>query len=234
MELVPFGYFAAEVNLRSNPIDLSLFSENNVWILKSTSAVSSTFGGEIPYVKLTLTLERRYAFFILNLFSPVLILALLNAMVFILPADSGERIGYSITCVLSLSVYMAFATEVLPTSSKPIAIVIYVLLFYTLISTMICVGTIVGLWLHLHDDATSPPRLLIRMCCASPGFCRRKGIVDVKPSDSDTLDNGKSEDESEVTWKDIAKKFDKFCFVLSMVCILLLSILYLVIVRIGK
>ena len=47
----------------------------------------------------------------------------LNTMVFVLPTESGERVGYAITCLLSLSVYMTFASEGLPDSSKPLPII---------------------------------------------------------------------------------------------------------------
>ena len=122
IELVSRIETKLDVNLIPRPISLLDYTENNLWILRSTSAKVEEFGFATSFT-FTLCLERRYSFFILNLFSPVLFLVLLNVMVIILPPDSGERIGYDITCLLSLSVYMTYASENLPTSSKLIAVI---------------------------------------------------------------------------------------------------------------
>ena len=80
----------------------------------------------------------------------------LNTMVYVLPADSGERVGYAITCLLSLSVYMTSASENLPDSSKPLPIITIVLLLYVAISALISMTTIVGLRFHLNDNSRPP------------------------------------------------------------------------------
>ena len=227
LEIMPFGYLNTEVNLTASPVDLLIYSENNAWIVKSTSSEVASLGSQL-YVKVTLSIERRYAFFTLNLYTPVLILAFLNTMVFILPSDSGERVGYSITCLLSLSVYMTFASETLPQSSKPIAVIIYVLLFYILISTVICAGTIIGLKLHLQDNATHPPEIVLKLFCFTKANCRRAKVK--QTTDSEKCDEVKGE-EVKTTWKDIANRFDKICFAASIFCIVLLTIVYLIVVR---
>ena len=224
IELTPYNYDNSSVNLISEPVRLDIFSENNVWILKSTSSETAYFGPN-PYAKITLTLERRYAFFILNLFSPVAIVAVLNALVFVLPAESGERVGYAITCQLSLSVYMTFASENLPTSSKPIAVLIYVLLMYMFISTLICLGTIIGLKLNRYGNKAAHP-FLVKMCSVS---CRKTKIE--QSSDSDKFEISSME-RKQVTWTDIAHIFDKVCFLASIICILLISVIYVVVVKV--
>ncbi|KAK3086856.1 hypothetical protein FSP39_024451 [Pinctada imbricata] len=129
IEIIVVGYMSDIKFKVGGKIDTTHYSENNLWILASAKSGISDMGG-LPFVRLSLSLKRRYSFFILNLFSPVLIMIMLNIMVFMLPPDSGERVGYAITCLLALSVYMTFASENLPVSSKPIPIVTYVLLVY--------------------------------------------------------------------------------------------------------
>ena len=222
LELTPFGYKSHEVTLVAMPVVLMFFEENNEWILKSTSSVSAMFATQ-PYIKITLTLERRYVFFLLNLFSPVLILVFLNTLVFILPAESGERIGFAITCLLSLSVYMTFASENLPTSSKPIALFIYVLLLYMVISSLICVVTIIGMKFHLHDADNSPSKFICKLLCfkTSRMKCRKVKVEEVK--EPEKIENIKTEKEEDITWKTIAKRFDKICLVFSVFSILIVS-----------
>ena len=72
-------------------------------------------------------------------------MSFVNSMVFVLPADSGERVGYAITCLLSLSVYMTYASDNLPRSSRTLPIITVVLISYIIISAFISVGTVIGL-----------------------------------------------------------------------------------------
>ena len=245
LELMPIGLRYEDMNLTSHAINTLYFSENNVWVLKSTSVSMARLGPQ-PYAKYLLMLERRYTFYILNLFSPVLILAFLNAMVFVLPADSGERVGYAITCLLSLSVYMTFAEENLPNSSQPLPIITFILLAYIVISTLISVGTVIGLRLHLHDSTEPTPivAILIKIFCLGNGNYSKEGETsettewekteNTCTKHEESMKNGwiKPEiDQKEFSWKDVANKFDKLCFVSSNVCIFLLTFLYFVIVR---
>ena len=178
-------------------------------------------------MKYLLKLKRRHTFYTLNLFSPVLILAYLNAMVFVLPAESGERVGYAITCLLSLSVYMTFASESLPNSSKPLPIITFVLLAYIVISTLISVCTVIGLNFHLRISSCPPPKIVNYCLC-----CSRK-TKDVERSGAET--NEKLEvNYRKCCWKDVAKQFDRLCFIVSNSCISLLTFLYFVIVRNGN
>ena len=182
-----------------------------------------------PYAKFLLVLERRFTFYILNLFLPVLILAILNTMVFMLPANSGERMGYAITCLLSLSVYMTFASESLPNSSQPLPIITSVLLTFIVISALICGGTIMGLQVHLHKTGP-PPTILLKICNISHKPCNRK----TRSEDAAELDDTGMEDRNSMNWAEVANKCDKLCFIVSNVGIFLLTVLYLIIVLSGK
>ena len=175
-------------------------------------------------------LERKYTFYILNLFSPVLILLFLDTMVFALPADSGERVGYSITCLLSLSVYMTFASEGLPDSSKPLPIITIVLLTYVVLSCLICIATILGLRFHLNDKSDHASRVLLTIFC----FSGRVGSIRAKVCDSsqpdgmqETTDSGLGEERREISWKDLANRFDRICFIVSNVLIAAITKYYL-------
>ena len=191
----------------------------------------------MPYTKLTITLNRRYAFFILNLFSPVLVIAFLNAVVFLLPAESGERVGYAITCLLALSVYMTYASDNLPVSSKPISILTVVLLLYIIISAAMCLEVIIGLKFHLHDDSTTPSYILTKIMCFSLENCKRNraksvaALDDVKEKDIENNDIFKDDGVTKcISWKQIGHRFDMICFIFNNFCMVLLFIIYLAIV----
>ena len=237
IELLAWGHKTdINVTYSTNAIYLDVFSENNVWILQSTKTETSFFV-DLPYTKLTITLNRRYAFFILNLFSPVLVIAFLNAVVFLLPAESGERVGYAITCLLALSVYMTYASENLPVSSKPISILTVVLLLYIIISAAMCLEVIIGLKFHLHDDSSPPSHILTQTLCFSLENCKRNraksvaALDDVKEKDIENNDIFKDGVVSKcISWKQVGNRFDMLCFIFNNFIMVLLFIIYLGIV----
>ena len=117
-----------------NPtIDLSTFIENGIWVLSKTEI--STYAdpsGQSQFLRGTLYLERRSLFYILNFLAPILVLMLLNSMVFVLPTDSGERVGFSVTILLSIAVYMTIISDKLPETSNPTAVLCFILIIYLL------------------------------------------------------------------------------------------------------
>ncbi|GFR64249.1 acetylcholine receptor subunit alpha [Elysia marginata] len=106
---------------------------NQVWIpsLNLAGAVSSQqlivdTSHIVPlYVNssVSVVIKRRPRFFMLNLLMPTLALSFLNILVFILPADSGEKVGYSITVLLSVMLMMGVTTDTLPESSDVVPLV---------------------------------------------------------------------------------------------------------------
>ncbi|XP_050409466.2 acetylcholine receptor subunit alpha-like, partial [Patella vulgata] len=57
-------------------------------------------------------------FILLNVYLPVIILSFLNAAVFAVPVDSGEKLSYVLTVLLSLAVFMSTVSGMLPTTSN--------------------------------------------------------------------------------------------------------------------
>ena len=123
--------YGANVKLRviHPTMDLSTFIENGVWSLSRTEVTtSSDHDGYTHYLRATVFLERRSLFYVLNFLAPILILMLLNSMVFVLPTDSGERVGFSVTILLSIAVYMTIVSDKLPETSNPTSVLSYILI----------------------------------------------------------------------------------------------------------
>ncbi|GFN81689.1 acetylcholine receptor subunit alpha [Plakobranchus ocellatus] len=69
---------------------------------------------------------------------PVVLMSLLSPLVFVLPEDSGERVSYAVTLLLSLAVFMGFVASLLPQTSEPLSLCI-VYMFVLLIHSGLCV-----------------------------------------------------------------------------------------------
>jgi hypothetical protein len=65
-----------------------------------------------------LRLSRRALYYWLTVLLPVLVTSVLIPLVFLLPHDSGEKIGYCLTVLLAYVVILTIVTDSLPTSAK--------------------------------------------------------------------------------------------------------------------
>ena len=89
-----------------------------------------------PNVTITYHLKRNPRYMIVNFLVPLFVLALLNPLVFLLPANSGERIGYSVTIMLALSVYMTLLEEYLPKNSDRIPLITYIIMIWYILGAV--------------------------------------------------------------------------------------------------
>ena len=138
------------------------YTENSEWILYKTTA-EKVSDGPFAYIDFNLYLERRSSFFIINLFIPVILLVFLNCMVFLLSPDSRARVGYSISCLLAITVYLTLVSETIPKTSKPICILSIVLLVLLMVSTVICFLAIISLKFHFRNKQKQLPEWLTRI-----------------------------------------------------------------------
>ncbi|MGH0164224.1 UNVERIFIED_CONTAM: hypothetical protein FKN15_046792 [Acipenser sinensis] len=104
-----------------------------------------------PDVTFTVTMRRRTLYYGLNLLIPCVLISGLALLVFLLPADSGEKISLGITVLLSLTVFMLLVAEIMPATSDSVP-----LIAQYFASTMVIVGlsvvvTVLVLQFHHHD-----------------------------------------------------------------------------------
>lgn len=69
-------------------------------------------------VTISLRLQRRTYYYVMNLILPCTLIACTIFLEFILPAESGERVGLGITILLSMAVFQELTSEKLPSSSE--------------------------------------------------------------------------------------------------------------------
>ena len=66
----------------------------------------------------TVTFTRLRPFYVINLIVPAMLLSVCMVLTFLLPTECGERLGYSMTILLSYTVLMTITAEMMPTTSK--------------------------------------------------------------------------------------------------------------------
>jgi hypothetical protein len=133
-----------EVNVTkgTNGIILHNLDANGIWSVVSTSASEDVESVESRVV-FTIILERNSGYYMTNVIVPVILLGIFNVFTFVLPADSGEKIGYSVTVFPSFAVCLTVVSAELPKTSE--SILGYYLLFQLGMGTFVVAVTAIEL-----------------------------------------------------------------------------------------
>lgn len=67
-------------------------------------------------------MTRKYSYYLMNMLLPVIVLAVMAPFVFVLPVESGEKIGFALTILLSLSVVMTIVSDNIPPTSTHVCV----------------------------------------------------------------------------------------------------------------
>lgn len=118
IEFTLWSHFGFQVTLNSSStnIEMTRYKTNNVWDITSTSqSIDNT--GPSSTVTYSLNLKRKPDFYVGNLVMPILFLGILNLLVFVIPADAGEKMSYCITVALGFIVFLTIISTALPANS---------------------------------------------------------------------------------------------------------------------
>ena len=108
-----------------------------------------------------ITIKRKPLFFLLYMIFPVCAVVFLSLLGFIIPPESGERVGFGVTILLTMGVYLMVISEDLPKTahSAPLIGVLYVTLFYVMILGY--VASTISVNFSLRES--KPPKFLLRL-----------------------------------------------------------------------
>ena len=108
----------------SNMIDPQLFEENSEWMV--TDIVKGYEDRRFYYspyraLSFSITLQRRTSYYVLYVLVPVVVFNIVGAVVFAVPPGSGEKLTFSLTMLLAITVLMTIVGEKIPTSSMQVS-----------------------------------------------------------------------------------------------------------------
>ncbi|XP_076105717.1 neuronal acetylcholine receptor subunit alpha-6-like [Mytilus galloprovincialis] len=164
-----YRYDEVEIDPESK-FELDEYTENSLWTITSTSVqINRVLGShEIDF---TINLRRKPTYYIVNIVIPLKFLGILNSLVFIIPADAGEKMSYSVTVFLSLAVFLTIITAQLPVNSESTPI----LSIYIVVQLSYCILVLVvnsfQLRLHHRHEGNEKSKIFVfavklqrRMC----------------------------------------------------------------------
>ncbi|XP_033752768.1 neuronal acetylcholine receptor subunit alpha-7-like [Pecten maximus] len=149
-----------------------IFFPSGQWELMKTNISIETIK-EYEQFTVTITFRRRPVFILVNIFIPASVLGILTTLVFLLPAESGERVSFSITVLLALTVFLTIVSDNLPNTTEPsIPRMSYFLLADLLISTLATICAMLGLRLYHKPEDSKVPMWLQYLTCAVCWCCK--------------------------------------------------------------
>ncbi|XP_062615967.1 neuronal acetylcholine receptor subunit alpha-7-like [Saccostrea cucullata] len=217
-----WSYSQWEVNLTiaGDKIGFTEFVENTVWELTSTDAVNEDSDSE-PTIAFIIHLRRKSLYYIMNVFLPIIFLGILSPMVFIIPADAGEKMGYAVTIFLTFVVFLTIVSSNLPVNSDSVSYMAMYLVIKLMFGAMIIVITSVQLRINHRKSERKIGkvfqglvRLERRLRCAgqrSGSGCsgRVQGIDLPVMEDKEKVEEAKEED---ISWNDVSSAIDFYSF----------------------
>ncbi|XP_061175587.1 neuronal acetylcholine receptor subunit alpha-9-I-like [Saccostrea echinata] len=234
----PWGYSNNEVSIQTDEDNINIedFIENEEWaVIDSTQEIYVAANRSL--ISYHLTLKRRPVFFIINMMVPIVLLGMLNSLCFVLPIDSGERVGFATNVFLTFAVYLTILSGELPVSN-PLSIMSYyvaAMLSVSSITTLIAIFTI---QVSIYDpNEKVPPILVYIVAFVTCRVCRKRyrmmglhhetfekmpledEIADPVITSPNNEGEGEADDSVEkyrfgVSWRVVGKTLDKFFFLL--------------------
>ncbi|KAH9498109.1 Acetylcholine receptor subunit alpha, partial [Bulinus truncatus] len=204
IQVTSFGYTIQEVSIfvYGNGVSLSYFSPDGEWILLDNWTNRTIFtedNYEYSKVYYYFYLSRRPLYYGLNYLLPVLITSLLTIFVFVLPAESGEKIGYCLTVLLGYMVILTLIAADLPTTAEYTSILELYIAVVLIMGGLSVILSIYVLEIHHRPDDQPIPGYVrrltmagMRVCCYE-GCCRGK----VSPKEQDVNETKSKETESQ-------------------------------------
>lgn len=243
---VVWGYAVSEIAARalSDKVNLHVYTAHGMWDLTDTSVASySDPVRQLTTITIVLEMKRISTFHLINMILPIALVGLLNNLVFLLPAQSGERVGYSITVLLAIAVFQTIASDNLPTVSKPrISLLCIKLLIDLVLSALVMTLTIVTLYFyHMPETRRIPSCVVVLTKCVLCKNCCKPNKQKSKSEKykESVVGNGivikesvleEDNQQSNVTWTDVGKSSDIVFAVFSLLTFLASNIVFILVV----
>ena len=124
LELGSWYYELDEIvlHISNERMPLIAYKEHSQWEIYNISTKTTSVMNKFSTGVCRIFLRRRRLFYVLNIVLPILVTSSLNAFVFVLPAESGEKIGLSTTLFLTHAVLLGSISRDIPSTSTSTSI----------------------------------------------------------------------------------------------------------------
>ncbi|XP_052683175.1 neuronal acetylcholine receptor subunit alpha-6-like [Crassostrea angulata] len=217
-----YSYKDIDSTFVSSKVLLTLYTENGIWEVHDSATYTQMNIYNDKEIIVELTLERRTSYYIVSLILPLVFITFLTSFVFLLPQDSGERLGFSLTVLLSVVVYLTIIQDILPEASEPhVSILGIFLSIFVVMGSLVVIVVIINQRIQNQCSQKTVPKFINRLIF----FVRRKDKDMVEPLGSKIEIDYRDEDNV-LTWSEAANDLDLIFFIVSQVVFCILGICY--------
>lgn len=237
-------------------IEMEEFETNSEWDVIDTSYRVDWESGEASVV-FSLKMKRKPLYVLLSVIMPIIMLAVLNIFVFVLPCESGEKSGYAITVFLAFAVFLTIISSTFPENSEVLAVFSIYLIIQTLQSTCISLLALALVRCSSFDRVETPVPMwlqaILRIVSCRP--CRQ-GYRHNQVADSETDLKGNSSQENDkskcpetidatsnsadnvlrvaYSWKEVVNMLDRVFFGLFSFILIMSTLIFFIVTMTGS
>ena len=230
ISVILWGSIPSEIVLGSplNTVVTAFYSRNSEWSLTGSTALASSTN-QISSISFGLQFSRKSAFLMINIVIPIVFLGLLNPFVFLLPHESGERVTFSVTILLSFAVFLNVIGDNVPKTSSPMPLLCHYVVIVLVSSGIITLLNTLCQKLYHARGQEPVPRWLQGLLCISSVRARNK-IVNVCVKDKTLVTEGKCTvaQDTPIVWREAILRLDIISFVLFFSFAVALAIGYII------
>lgn len=235
-----FGYLPTEFRMTEKKTDT--FKEefdNGQWTRDSVSVSFDILpSSSLSVMSVSIRFHRKYQYMLLNILIPIVVLNCLCILVFFVPAECGEKVVYTVTLLLSNTVFLLLLSDNLPKISDPVPTVCVYLIVSMLNSLLICLCTIVNVRIFYRDGEV--PKFW-QNAVAFEFCCRQNSLGNkVRHADRSTGETDENSDHDVIKcadngcfWKDVSRKIDRVLVYLFTVFLFIVNITFVIYINIA-
>ena len=196
-------------NELNNVSALNLYGEDGTWSMLGYTIEASESEDNLdrPITQFSFYLSRRHSFYLVSFIGPVVFLSLTSCLVFLIPAEAGEKMGTAITVLLAFAVYLTIVTEYLPDTSLQVSFLALYLTMLLGLTTFSVVLTSFILNVYHRDTEDNPvgpkvrrlTRFLQKITCNRPA-AEKKNEEKKKKKVKKSADEKRKRADSNISW----------------------------------
>ena len=218
-----WSYPTEQVNLRLRKkwITTDAFGLNGEWSVHNAFVenYASAFENQTyDYIYVNFNLKRKWLYSVINVMGPIVLTSILNIVCFLLPAESGEKVGFSISIFLTLAVFQNVVNRALPESSDGLSILAIFISLQLVGSVLTITLTVIIIKLHHKEGQIKVPAILVAVL-----LCGRQRGTEQRANTERTQTNILTDERlinrhaTLVTWQRVSECMNRACFVLTLI-----------------
>lgn len=225
LRFVPWGFVENDIifEISKNGINTDFYTPSSNWDLQDIHVELFSWNGYSTF-QAFLTIKRQSLYYSVLVVCPSIMFSLLNPLVFLLPVDSGERIGLAMTILLSYAIFLTLVSAAIPASSNPMCFLLLIMIVTIVVSGGIVVVAIVSVAIY-HRNNDKNINACWKIFATRFRWNQNDKVTPFKSNavDKDVRSNKMTDQEVyDCTWKDVSMGLDTISTIISYAIILVI------------